>query len=73
VFPILAVIGLAFAMWLVLSNFTLVTGGSVTVSTVLALIPVAALVLGIVLGKRFRLDAVEEDSPAPDAAAGVAD
>ncbi|RWZ58500.1 APC family permease [Labedella populi] len=75
VFPILAVIGLAFAMWLVLSNFTLVTGGSVTVSTVLALIPVAALVLGIVLGKRFRLDAVEEDDDARTSttAAGVAD
>jgi amino acid transporter len=73
VFPILAVIGLAFAMWLVLSNFTLVTGGSVTVSTVLALIPVAALVLGIVLGKRFRLDAVEEDFLAQNAAAGVID
>ncbi|WP_243696220.1 APC family permease [Labedella phragmitis] len=74
VFPILAVVGLAFAMWLVLSNFTLVTGGSVTVSTVLALIPVVALVLGIVLGKRFRLDTAEEDhAQTPSAAAGVAD
>jgi amino acid transporter len=56
VFPILAVAGLAFALWLVLSNFTLVTGGSVAVSVVLALIPVAAMVVGIVMGRRFRLD-----------------
>jgi amino acid transporter len=75
VFPVLAVVGLAFAMWLVLSNFTLVTGGSVTVSTVLALIPVVALVLGIVLGKRYRLDAVEEvdDARTPSTTAGVTD
>jgi amino acid transporter len=57
VFPVLAVLGLVAALWLVLSNFTLVTGGSVAVSTILALVPVAAMALGIVLGKRFPLDA----------------
>lgn len=57
VFPVLSVLGLAFALWLVLSNFTLVTGGSVAVSTVLALIPVFGMVIGIVLGRRFPLDA----------------
>lgn len=64
VFPVLAVIGLVFALWLVLSNFTLVTGGSVAVSTVLALIPVAAMVVGIVWGRRFRLDADPVEEPA---------
>ncbi|WP_290368369.1 hypothetical protein [Microbacterium oxydans] len=32
------------------------TGGSVAVSVALALIPVAAMAIGIVLGRRFRLD-----------------
>lgn len=68
VFPILAVVGLAFALWLVLSNFTLVTGGSVTVSVVLALIPVVAMLIGIVLGKRFPLDA-EPDGAVSEATA----
>jgi hypothetical protein len=43
---VLAVLGLLFGMWLVLSNFTLVTGGSTTVSAVLAAVPFAALVHG---------------------------
>jgi len=60
VFPVLAIIGLCVAMWLVLSNFTLVTGGSPFVSTILAIIPAAAFVLGSLLGKRFRLDIDEE-------------
>ncbi|MGV8881989.1 MAG: APC family permease [Rhodoglobus sp.] len=60
VFPILAVIGLCVAMYLVLSNFTLVTGGSPLVSTILAIIPAAAFVIGSLLGKRFRLDIDEE-------------
>ena len=60
VFPILAVIGLCVALYLVLSNFTLVTGGSPLVSTILAIIPAAAFVIGILLGKRFRLDIDEE-------------
>ncbi len=36
--PVLAVLGLLASLWLVLSNFTLVTGGSATLSTVLAAI-----------------------------------
>ncbi|SKA97387.1 amino acid/polyamine/organocation transporter, APC superfamily [Agreia bicolorata] len=70
VFPVLAVLGLIIAMWLVLSNFTLVTGGSVAVSTALALVPVVALLLGIVLGARLRLDggaAIDADAEAPPA------
>lgn len=59
--PVVAVLGLLACAWLVLSNFTLVTGGSAGVSTVLALIPVAAFVLGCVLGGRHTL---EEDEPA---------
>ena len=53
--PALAILGLLACAWLVLSNFTLVTGGSAAVSTVLALIPVAAFVLGCVLGGRYDL------------------
>lgn len=58
--PVLAVIGLLASLWLVLSNFTLVTGGSPEVSTVLALVPVAALVLGILLGGRVDLRATDD-------------
>lgn len=56
VFPVLAIMGLCVALWLVLTNFTLVTGGSVFVSTILAIIPAVAFALGILLGRRFRLD-----------------
>lgn len=44
--PALAVLGLLASLWLVLSNFTLVTGGSVTLSTVLAAIPFVGLAVG---------------------------
>ncbi len=44
--PALAVLGLLGSLWLVLSNFTLVTGGSVMLSTVLAAIPFLGLVVG---------------------------
>ncbi|MCK0176074.1 APC family permease [Mycolicibacterium sp. F2034L] len=44
--PAIAVLGLLGCMWLVLSNFTLVTGGSATLSTILAAIPFAGLVIG---------------------------
>jgi amino acid transporter len=53
--PAVAVLGLLVCAWLVLSNFTLVTGGSAGVSTVLALIPVAAFVVGCALGGRYSL------------------
>ncbi|RCG29297.1 APC family permease [Streptomyces diacarni] len=48
--PALAVLGLLVAMWLVLTNFTLVTGGGVLLSTILALVPFAALGAGIARG-----------------------
>jgi amino acid transporter len=46
--PALAVLGLLGSLWLVLSNFTLVTGGSATLSTILAAIPFVGLVVGFV-------------------------
>jgi hypothetical protein len=49
-------VALVGSLWLVLSNFTLVTGGSATVSTVLALVPLVGLVIGIVRGQRVRAD-----------------
>ncbi|UVS79180.1 APC family permease [Actinokineospora sp. UTMC 2448] len=59
--PVLAVVGLLVSLWLVVSNFTLVTGGSVGVSAVLGLIPVAALIAGAAIGPRSRL--VGADQP----------
>jgi amino acid transporter len=50
--PALAVVGLLISLWLVVSNFTLVTGGSVGVSVLLGLIPVAALVVGLFVKAR---------------------
>lgn len=44
--PMLACAGLLGSLWLVLTNFTLVTGGSVTLSAVLAAIPFAGLLVG---------------------------
>ena len=41
--------GLLACLWLVLTNFTLVTGGSAALSTVLAAIPLAGLLVGAVL------------------------
>lgn len=68
VLPAAAVIGLVVALWLVLSNFTLVTGGSMVVSVILALVPLGAFVVGILMGRRFPLDAPTEpaavDTPA---------
>ncbi|MFT9473031.1 hypothetical protein [Streptomyces sp. Mo3] len=48
--PLLAVAGLLTALWLVFSNFTLVTGGGVGVSIVLGVIPFLALIAGLVRG-----------------------
>lgn len=53
--PVVAVVGLLAAMYLVLSNFTLVTGGSPELSAILAAIPAAAMVAGILLGGRYEL------------------
>ncbi|MBO1901344.1 APC family permease [Leucobacter weissii] len=52
VLPSAAILALTAAAWLVLANFTMVTGGSVGVSTVLALIPPAALVVGVLVNRR---------------------
>ncbi|MCV7367428.1 amino acid transporter [Mycolicibacterium duvalii] len=52
--PALAVAGLAGSLWLVLSNFTLVTGGSVTLSTILAAIPFVGLIVGFLAWRPSR-------------------
>ncbi|MGB3485346.1 MAG: APC family permease [Mycobacterium sp.] len=49
--PALAVLGLLCSLWLVLSNFTLVTGGSLGLSVVLAAIPFVGLVVGALAWK----------------------
>ncbi|MFF5624859.1 MULTISPECIES: APC family permease [unclassified Microbacterium] len=53
--PAAAVIGLIAAGWVVLSNFTLVTGGSVGLSVFLACLPPAVFLLGVALGGGNRL------------------
>lgn len=52
--PGFAVIGLVWCLWLVLSNFTLVTGGSLGVSIAMAAIPVIAMIAGCVRGQNPR-------------------
>jgi amino acid transporter len=52
--PALACVGLVASMWLVLTNFTLVTGGSATLSTVLAAIPFVGLLVGALLWRPAR-------------------
>ncbi|MGE2728432.1 APC family permease [Mycolicibacterium vaccae] len=52
--PALAVAGLLASLWLVLSNFTLVTGGSATLSTILAAIPFVGLIVGFLAWKPAR-------------------
>ncbi|MGK2867663.1 MAG: amino acid transporter, partial [Mycobacterium sp.] len=49
--PVVAVLGLLGSLWLVLSNFTLVTGGSATLSTILAAVPFVGLTIGALLWK----------------------
>lgn len=61
--PILASVGLLAGMGLVLSNFTLVTGGSVQLSAGLAAIPFVALIVGWLIG-RDRRGVAEEPSNA---------
>lgn len=58
--PILAAAGLLACLWLVLSNFTLVTGGSLTVSIILAAVPALAFVVGVALGGLFKLRGDDE-------------
>ncbi|WP_338074864.1 APC family permease [Kineococcus vitellinus] len=50
--PVLAVLALAVSLWLVASNFTLVTGGSAGVGLLLGLLPVAAFAAGALAGGR---------------------
>ncbi len=52
--PALAVLGLLGSLWLVLSNFTLVTGGSATLSTILAAIPFVGLIAGALAWRPSR-------------------
>lgn len=52
--PLLASLGLLVSMWLVLSNMTLVTGGSPALSTALAILPFAGFALGVVIGQPTR-------------------
>lgn len=52
--PALAVLGLLASLWLVLSNFTLVTGGSVALSTVLAAIPFVGMAVGFLAWRPSR-------------------
>lgn len=54
IIPCVAVVGLLVSLWLVLSNFTLVTSGSVALSTGLAVIPFAAFVIGALYAGRVR-------------------
>jgi amino acid transporter len=53
--PGLAILGLIWCLWLVLSNFTLVTGGSLDVSIAMAAIPAVAMiaVAGFIRGQRL--------------------
>lgn len=62
VVPAIAVLGLLASLWLVLSNFDLVTGAGAVAGTVLAAIPAVALLLGVLLGGRFVLLAAEPDA-----------
>ncbi|WP_405878011.1 APC family permease [Streptomyces sp. NBC_01136] len=54
--PVLAVLGLLASLWLVLANFTLVTGGSTGISIVLGIIPFAAFAAGIARGPKRNLE-----------------
>ncbi len=64
IIPAVAVLGLIVSMWLVVSNFTLVTGSSVAVSVILGLIPLAALIVGAIIGQRGGRNDRENDSDA---------
>lgn len=63
--PFLACLGLLASLWLVLSNFTLVTGGSTTLSTVLAAIPFVGLLIGYLVGQPDRTHPPRTDAKLP--------
>ena len=48
-------LGLLASLWLVLSNFTLVTGGSATLSAALAAVPFLGLLVGCLVGQPARV------------------
>jgi amino acid transporter len=52
--PALACLGLLASLWLVLANFTLVTGGSTTLSAILAAVPFLGLLIGCLVGRPER-------------------
>jgi amino acid transporter len=52
--PVVACLGLVVSLWLVLSKFTLVTGGSVLLSVILAAVPFCGFVLGTLAPRRGR-------------------
>jgi len=53
--PSLTTLMLVGCLWLVLSNFTMITGGSVQVSAVIALIPLVAFIIGVLFGRSDSL------------------
>lgn len=63
--PVLAMIGLLGSLWLVTSNFTLVTGGTVGVSIVLGLLPPAALLIGVAIARPDAVPVRSDDAVAP--------
>ncbi|MFT4190051.1 MAG: APC family permease [Comamonas sp.] len=63
--PLAAIIGLSLSLWLVLSHFTMITGGGVALSALLALVPAAAFVLGYALGGHLRIGNVEVPQTLP--------
>jgi amino acid transporter len=61
IIPVVAVLALIAAAWLVLANFTMITGGSVLVSAMLALVPPVAFVIGFIVNRKDRgIASVEE-------------
>lgn len=69
VVPCVAVLALLTAIWLVLANFTMITGGSAGVSTGLALVPPIAFVVGMIVNRKdggrtinLQLDEVMADA-----------
>jgi amino acid transporter len=52
--PALACLGLLASLWLVLANFTLVTGGSAALSAMLAVVPFLGLLVGCLVGQPER-------------------
>ncbi|AJT43132.1 amino acid transporter [Psychromicrobium lacuslunae] len=60
--PVLAVLGLAVSLWLVIQNFTLVTAASVGVSVILGIIPVLALAVGWIIGHRGKREVPENSA-----------